>query len=806
MPRLSAAIVVLGACLTLGTGGATATEPPAVAPGPAPLAAMDLPEVRWHTFPADVRRVAIGPDGRAWFTRREEVTPDRAAFQRRVEAACVEPVPWISGGDLLLLDRRRRVWCRSDAEPGKILGYDPAVGRWQERAIDGPCGSIHPWKVWQPEAHESAAGRLFFVAGQTAHVLDGDTWTAESLVRENDEHRLYNGGHRAFNPFHFGEDARGNVYAWSGWEEVGWTGSVGCLVHDGRGWSHLRLHEWGDDDRALVKRIRGGETLGDELGKRYGIRGVLPLADRVVLLPQAGDAKAFALRGADAEGGKPDLPPETAARLAGMSPLLRGLDGAWWVGSWASPQNRTPQMLVVAADGAVKPVPAAARKFGRPATALAAADGRVYFGTVDRGCAAVDGDEPEVITGLGQEDIREILGADRAGRIFLQGRDRLSAWHPRFPETRRSLPTVIFQVPRSSGEVGHDSHGRVWAQIRPPGDGVMQLSFNDGAWQVCEPAGADRKGLVFIQPLRDGGLVVQWNAEREAFFYDGQAWHRYDNLTALVTARHAELVKRIDNRMPGRDFYAKLRVDAAGRIWIVEWTTIRVHDGTKVEDIAPQVNAAVQNRVRFRRCWPMPGTTGMLFVGEGVVMEVSDAAGHWRCQRLQGPANGLMELRMDWSGGIGPDSQGRLWLPNDAQSAFVIEADGKGMRQVPDVGQPRFEDAAGRIWFATDKDFVVLDREGRRSRASLWPDTRLAEDGAGSIWSSAPDGLEHWSVTDGTDGPEVKPVARYTKDTPGGGFFDMFVDERHRLWCFIHGPETYRLWRLELPQPVPASK
>jgi hypothetical protein len=489
-----------------------------------------------------------------------------------------------------------------------------------------------------------------------------------------------------------------------------------------------------------------------------------------------------------------------------MSPLLRGLDGAWWVGSWASPQNRTPQMLVVAADGAVKPVPAAARKFGRPATALAAADGRVYFGTVDRGCAAVDGDEPEVITGLGQEDIREILGADRAGRIFLQGRDRLSAWHPRFPETRRSLPTVIFQVPRSSGEVGHDSHGRVWAQIRPPGDGVMQLSFNDGAWQVCEPAGADRKGLVFIQPLRDGGLVVQWNAEREAFFYDGQAWHRYDNLTALVTARHAELVKRIDNRMPGRDFYAKLRVDAAGRIWIVEWTTIRVHDGTKVEDIAPQVNAAVQNRVRFRRCWPMPGTTGMLFVGEGVVMEVSDAAGHWRCQRLQGPANGLMELRMDWSGGIGPDSQGRLWLPNDAQSAFVIEADGKGMRQVPDVGQPRFEDAAGRIWFATDKDFVVLDREGRRSRASLWPDTRLAEDGAGSIWSSAPDGLEHWSVTDGTDGPEVKPVARYTKDTPGGGFFDMFVDERHRLWCFIHGPETYRLWRLELPQPVPASK
>lgn len=799
--RVATALFVIALPFAAPWAAAAAAETPA----PATRPGVELPEVRWHTFPGDVRRVAIGPDGRAWFTRREEVTPDRAAFQRRVEAACAEPVPWISGGDLLLLDRRGRVWCRSDAEPGKLLGYDPAAGRWQERAIDGPCGPTQPWMLWQPEAHESAAGRLFFVAGQTAHVLDGDRWTAESLVRENEEHGLYNGGRRAFNLFQFVEDARGNVYAWSGWEELGWSGSVGCLVHDGRGWSHLRLHAWGDDDRALVKRIRAGETLGDELGDRYGIRGVLPLADRIVLLPQAGDAKAFALPGAGVADGKPDLPPATAARLAGMRPLLRGRGGEWWVGFFGRPQDPTvanPQMLIVAADGAIQPVPAAARKFGRPATALAAADRRVYFGTVDRGCAAVDGDEPEMITGLGQEDIREVLGADRAGRIFLQGRDRLHAWHPRFSETRRSLPTVIFPVPRSSGEVGHDSRGRVWAQIRPPGGGPMQLSFNEGAWQVCEPEGADRKGLVFIQPLRDGGLVVQWNAEREAFFYDGEAWHRYDTLTALVTARHAELVKRIDNRMPGRDFYAKLRVDSAGRIWIVEWTTIRVHDGTKVEDIAPLVNAAVQNRVRFRHCWPMPGTTGMLFVGEGVMLKVLEADSRWRCERLPEAAHVTLHM----ADVLGPDSQGRLWLPNDAQSAFVVEAGGAGVRAVADAGQPRYEDAAGRIWFATEKDFVVLDRNGRRGRAPLHRHANLTADGPGSIWSSAPDGLEHWSVTDGTDGPEVKPVARYTKDTPGGGFLDMFVDERHRLWCFIHGPETYRLWRLELPQPGPASK
>ena len=805
MPRLPAAIVVLGACLTLVTGGAS--EQPPGDPGPGPPDAVDLPDVRWHTFPADVRRVLIGPDGRAWFTRQQAAAPDRAAFQRRVEAACAEQVPWISGGDLILLDRRGRVWCRSAAEPKKLLGYDPAAGRWQERAIDGHIGPTQDWMVWRPEAHESAAGRLFFVAGQTAHVLDGDVWTAESLVRENDEHRLHNGGHRAFNPFSFVEDARGNVYAWSGWEELGWSGSVGCLVHDGRGWSRLLLHEWGDEDRAIVQRIRGGEKLGDELGKRYGLRGVLPLTDRVVLLPQAGDAKAFPLPGAEAAADKPDLPPATAARLAGTIPLLRGRGGEWWIGANRrplDPWNKEPELAILAADGSAQPVPAAARAFALPSTALEAADGRIYFGTYDRGCAAVDGDEPEVITGLGQEDIVSILAEDRDGRIFLSGRERLHAWCPRFPETRRPLPTVVFRVPRSSGEVGHDSRGRVWAEVPQPGGGPMRLSVNEGAWRPCAPDGAGGKNLVFIQPLRDGGLVVQWNAEREAFYYDGQDWHRHENLTALVTARHAELVKRIDNRMPGCDFYAKLRLDAAGRIWIVEWTTIRVHDGKQVEDIAPQVNAAVENRVRFRHCWPMPGTNGMVFVGEGTVLEVADADGRWRCRRLQGPANVLMHIH--WAGGLGPDSQGRLWLPNDPESAFVVEADGKGMRRVPDVGQPRFEDAAGRMWFATERDFVVLDRQGRRGRAPLWPGARLAEDAPGSIWSSALDGLDHWSVADGAAGPEVKPVARYTKDTPGGMLLDMFVDERRRLWCFGFGTKTYRLWRLELPEPGGPSK
>ena len=803
MPRLSALLVILGACLTLVTGGAA--EPPPADPGPEPLAAVELPEVRWHTFPDDVRSVLIGPDGRAWLTRREAAAPNRLAFRRRVEEACTEKVPWIGGGELILLDRRGRVWCCSSAEPGKLLGFDPATGGWQERAIDGPIGPRHELTVCRPEAHESAAGRLFFVAGQVAHVLDGDAWTAESLVRENDEHRLYNGGNRAFNPFQFVEDARGNVYAWSGWEEFGWSGSVGCLVHDGRSWSRLRLHEWGDDDRALVKRIRGGEKLGDELGKRYGVRGVLPLADWVVLLPQAGEPRAFALPGADLPVGRRDLPPATAARLADMSPLLRGRGGEWWVGSWGrsdGPERLKPQMLIVAADGAVGPVPAAATAFGRPTTALEAADGRVYFGTHDRGCAAVDGTEPEVITGLGQEDIVQILAADRTGRIFLRGRNRVHAWHPRFPEIRRSLPTVIFSVPRGAGEVGRDARGRVWAQVRQPGGGPMRLSVNDGAWQVCEPEGAERKGLVFIQPLRDEGLVVQWRSEGAAFFYDGAAWHRHENLTALVTARHAELVKRIDNRMTGRDYYAKLRVDAAGRIWIVEWTTIRVHDGARVEDIAHHVNAAVQNSVRFRHCWQMPGTTGMVFVGEGVGLKVTDADGRWRCERLHG---GVI-MRMGGAGELGPDTQGRLWLSNDAESAFVIEADGKGLRTVPDSGRPRFEDAAGRIWFAAKEDFVVLDRKGRRTRAPLRPGAWLAEDGAGSIWALSPDGLEHWSVTDGTDGPEVKSVARYAKDTPGGLVLDVFVDERHRLWCFGSGPDSYRLWRLELPQPAAASE
>jgi len=799
VPRLPATIVVLGACLTLVTGGAS--EPPPGGPGPGPPPAVDLPDVRWHTFPADVRRVLIGPDGRAWFTRKVAEVPDRPAFRRRVEEACAEQVPWISGGDLILLDRRGRVWCRSDAEPGKLLGYDPAAARWQERAVEGQIGPTDDW-MRHPVAHESAAGRLFFVAGHTAHVLDGDTWTAESLVRLNDEHGLHAGGQRAFNPFQFVEDARGNVYAWSGWERYGWSGSVGCLVHDGRGWGRLLLHEWGDEDRALVKRIRGGEKLGNELGKRYGLRGVLPLTDQVVLLPWAGDAKAFPLPGAEAAAGKPDLPPATAARFAGMWPLLRGRGGDWWIGANRRPLDpwaKEPELVILAADGAVNAAPAAAREFALPTTALAAADGHVYFGTYGRGCAAVEGDKPEAITALGEEDIVEILAEDRDGRIFLRGGDRIHCWNPRWPEVRRGLSAALFRVPRGENEACLDSAGRVWARVAQPDGMAPLLSINDGAWQASPPADADGPGIVLLQPLRDGGLVAQYRPGGRAFFHDGKAWHGHESLSSLVEDRHAELVRRIDNRRIGRDGYARLRVDAAGRIWIVEWTTIRVHDGMTCTDLTQLV---ARPNVRLHFCWPLPGTTGVLLGGDGVALAVDHKDGEWRVENLRLPARIVSDYTT--RSGLWLDSQGRLWLPNDERSAAVVE--GRETRAVQDVGFPRFEDAAGRIWFASSDGFVILDKAGRRGRVAAWAAAAIAEDRPGSVWLVGRDGVVHLSVADGDAGPRVDTVARYTKGVPCSPMLEAFIDARHRLWCYGPGPTDYRLWRLELPEPAEPSE
>src|SRR5271166_2759127 len=69
---------------------------------------------RWRTFPADVRRVTVAPDGKPWFEIEGEIS--QPALRRQVELAVKLPAPWIRGARIVLLDRMGRVWLRPDDE------------------------------------------------------------------------------------------------------------------------------------------------------------------------------------------------------------------------------------------------------------------------------------------------------------------------------------------------------------------------------------------------------------------------------------------------------------------------------------------------------------------------------------------------------------------------------------------------------------------------------------------------------------------------------------------------------------------
>ncbi|MCG3149290.1 MAG: hypothetical protein PCFJNLEI_02750 [Verrucomicrobiae bacterium] len=92
-----------------------------------------LPQrVRWQTYPVDVTRVIVDRSGKPWF----EVsgTSDLAGVKAQVEGAAKLAAPYLRGANILLFDRRGRVWLIPQCNQMLLLGYDPATGQWQERA------------------------------------------------------------------------------------------------------------------------------------------------------------------------------------------------------------------------------------------------------------------------------------------------------------------------------------------------------------------------------------------------------------------------------------------------------------------------------------------------------------------------------------------------------------------------------------------------------------------------------------------------------------------------------------------------
>jgi len=257
----------------------------------------------------------------------------------------------------------------------------------------------------------------------------------------------------------------------------------------------------------------------------------------------------------------------------------------------------------------------------------------------------------------------------------------------------------------------------------------------------------------------------------------------------------------IDHTRRGRDSYAKLRLDQAGRIWVVQWQNIAVYDGKELADLRPVVCRAQPNFDSAHFCWPLPDGSGVLLSSNGSSLRVSVTGGVWGAERLAAP--GRLDSDYTTRSGLWLDSQGRLWFPRDKRSAGVAEK--SGARVVDQTGFPRFEDAAGRVWFAnpSSPQVVVLDRNGKRTawKTPPFPDAAcLAEDRPGSVWLVTDEGLLNLEVKDTPEGPSIKALQHYTKDVPRGSLLEVWVDRNRRLWFYGPGPNNYRLYRVELPE------
>jgi streptogramin lyase len=821
--------------------------------------------VRWQTFPPDVRRVTVAPDGKPWFEIEGPVA--RAALRRQVERAVKLPAPWVRGASILLLDSKGRLWLRPDDETSVLLGYDPRAGTWLERCV-APARDRAGYDEKHPDlppvtfttsAHESKGGRLYFSDRLGVHVFAAGKWSYQHLYRLNLERSLYysssTGG--AFDDPRFAEDGRGRVYVWTRWGRYGRSGTVGFFVHDGAEWTHRLLAVVPDKAEPRPKGGPGPNHLSD----------VIPLTgNRVVACPEfspaftasaGGNLKGEALKqihkevallghgrfaireaatrrlalldpadalpllGAELRRQKDE---ETRARLRRLvaaaeralrrpevdghqltSTRVHGFDrrgNAWlWADrcSRAGGKEERGVFKLITREGKVLGAPPAARGW-YPDSMFTDRRGRVYFARYREGCVRFDGDRAVAVTDATQFCLRYVLGEDRDGRLYLTDERRVYAFLDGAPEARAALPTTINEVTTGEQDVTVDSLGRVWALVFPsekPGPAAMSC-FVNGAWaRVPLPGAPERvQQLRLFLPLKEGCLVAQEAYSRRAYFHDGKGWREYPSLKRLVEVEHRRLVRLIDHRCWGIENSAKLRVDGAGRIWVVEWMEGAVWDGKGWLDLKGPLNAVSPGGTFevFDALLPLPGGKGMLtssrLTRKQYVLSVEGGA--VKVKPLALPGGRGIENDTRTRAGLWVDARGRVWIPRDGESCVRIDADGP--RLLRGTGYPRFEDSRGRVWFHNpyERKLVVLGPKGERGELtdeSLSAAT-VAEDAGGTLWVATERGLLSLRARAAGKGLAVERGKLYEKGAPVGVCLLLAVDRDGNLWFYGYGPHT----------------
>jgi streptogramin lyase len=837
---------------------------------------------RWRTFPADVRRVTVAPDGKPWFEIEGRVP--RAALRRQVERAVKLPAPWVRGAHIVLLDSKGRVWLRPDDEATVLLGYDPKARTWLERRVvpardragyDEKRDDV-ALVTFTDAAHESKGGRLYFSDRLGVHVFASGKWSYQHLYRLNLERGLHyqSSATRSFDEPQFAEDG-GRVFVWSRWGRHGWSGTLGFFVHDGAAWAHRLLGPVPDKVGPVP---RGAPRPKWEPGPNH-LSDVIPLTgNRVVACPESGPAfitmvadpfqaealrqirkdiallghRSFKVREA-ATNRLARLAPADAVRLLGgelhrqkdeeirvrlrrlvaaaeaalrppevdghrlTNARVHGFDlrgNAWvWLDLCVPPggnEERTASRLITRA-GKVLRAPPAAR--GRdPASMFTDRRGRVYFARSGEGCVRFDGDRAVPVTDATQFGLRYVLGEDGDGRIYLTDQRRVFAFLDGAPEDRASLPATVYETSPGGHEVTVDSLGRVWALLFPTGKAgpAVMSRFANGAWTKEPFPGVPERVqyLRFFMTLKEGCLVAQEAYGARTFFHDGKGWREHPSLKRLVEVEHRRLARLIDNRRWGKEYYAKLRVDGAGRIWVVEWMEGAVWDGKRWLDLKGPLEAVSPDRnfEVFDALIALPGDKGMLAssrrTGKQYVLSVEGGAVKVRPLALPGGRGIENDTRT--RPGLWVDARGRVWLLRDGESCVRI--DGDGPRLLAGTGYPRFEDSRGRVWFHNpyDRKLVVLGPAGQRGVLAdecLGETASVAEDAGGTLWVATERGLLSVRARAEGKGLVVERGKLYERGTPRGVCLLLVVDRDGDLWFYGYGPQSnHRLTRVQLPR------
>jgi len=697
------------------------------------------------------------------------------------------------------------------------LGYHPASRQWIERqSFPQPYGkpaggseAKHPHFLGP--AHESKSGRLYFADRMGVHVFYNGNWTYEFLYRQNFEQDRFYGDIKGFNEVSFAEDASGRVYVWSTWGRFGWTGTIGYFLHENGTWKHVE-----NIAGTLIERLNAVVPLSNDqvLAFQYNAPAVLhniARAGPMVLSLPDGETRHFAF-----------VPSEARTEidghiLTGARHLCSQRDGTAWIRAshCTTPDEKTfrDNIWRLSSDGRVLGCVTEAEGW-YPDSAYVDTRGLVFFARYEKGCVVFDKGKMYPVTDKTQEGYRWLLGEDSTGRIYIASPTGVAACAFQGTERRPALPTTIYEVPHRENVVCLDSYGRILAKLAGSEHPFLSV-FTDGRWVdyplpgqwVDDPTAKQLKYvdyITYIQPLREGWVVAQHGHRSTAFLFDGNNWTAFKDMQQLVESRFVDVAARIDNARFGRDFYTKMRIDNAGRIWLVEWTRCGVYDGRKWLDVVSAARKQGFGTDQFHHCLPLDNGARMLLSHSLMAWVEHDQLKMGRFD----PKVRMGKIESDYTtrSGLWLDSTSRVWLPNNSQSCYVL-SNLDDIQLISGSGYPRFEDSAGCIWFLNyrDKQLVVRNRNGATlslHEDSLHSTSAVVEDHLGSLWIGTLRGLLHVVKESGNNeiGFSLRKIKHYQKEVPNGSCLEMFVDRERNLWFYGPGPFNYRLYRIQLPE------